>query len=52
MSAFLWIFGTGFIGAHIGWYMMQQRYIPENQRHHHPFVKWYLRYMKPKSIDE
>lgn len=33
------------IGLHIGWYVIQQRYVPEAQRHEHPVMRIYKRFM-------
>lgn len=28
------------IGLHIGWFTLQQRYVPVSERHDHPLVKY------------
>lgn len=52
MTAFLWVFATGFIGAHVGWYWLQQTHVPEKQRHDHPVIKWYKTYIRPKGEND
>lgn len=33
------------VGVHIGWFIYQQRYIPEEERHDHPLTKLYKKYI-------
>jgi len=32
------------IGLHIGWFTLQQRYVPLSERHDHPLVKLYKKF--------
>lgn len=34
------------IGLHIGWFALQQRYVPVSERHGHPIVEFYKKFNK------
>ncbi|CAL1675822.1 unnamed protein product [Lasius platythorax] len=33
------------VGLHIGWFTLQQRYVPVAERHEHPLMKLYKKYI-------
>jgi lipopolysaccharide export system protein LptC len=43
-STSLYIILPMIIGLHIGWFVLQQRYVPITERHDHPLVKLYKKF--------
>lgn len=33
------------IGLHVGWFALQQRHVPESERHDHPVVRLYKKFI-------
>lgn len=43
-SATIWIIVPMTIGLHVGWFVIQQRYVPVTERHDHPLLKLYKKF--------